>query len=312
MSQLTAICAPRTVALLGGIRHCGQGWSRFGRRRQAAWLCVFAAAMALTSVTRAGDAPTLTSDHIASVDVTGTTLSITLASGKKLQKAELVGATLSLVLPGETEPKSIRIDSVVTDPMDPENEVLLYRITVLDEVTGKAEELCEPDPQGNRWAFSLRGTWDLNGQHISDQGFTLTCATGAQGKCVRFGYKPWKILSNGANLADYHQACIRLVRADYCGNKGTTKDGMLIDLYDQIGILEVGDAAEHHDLQFEAAWGTHGALCVAHTRVPENVTLEQLADECPRLRGHIGEAACSRADAEAGRFGPALLFNRSR
>ena len=47
---------------------------------------------------------------------------------------------------------------------------------------------------------------------MSDEGFTLTCATGAQGKCVRFGYKPWKTLSNGVVLADYHQACVRLVR----------------------------------------------------------------------------------------------------
>jgi hypothetical protein len=115
---------------------------------------------------------------------------------------------------------------------------------------------------------------------VTSRGFTLTCASGAQGKCVRF--------------ADYHQACIRLVRADYCGNQGTTKDGMLIDVYDKIGIWAADEAADP-SLRFKAAWDANGAICVAHTRVPENVTLERLAEECPRLRGHLGESACRRA-----------------
>ncbi len=34
----------------------------------------------------------------------------------------------------------------------------------------------------------------------------------------------------GERLAAYYQPCIRLVRADYCGGHGTTRDGMLIDI----------------------------------------------------------------------------------
>jgi hypothetical protein len=266
---------------------------------------------AIISVAMAGT-PTSLADPIISVEVIGTELRIRLADGRIVQKSELEGATLSLVLAGETKPKKIHIAAILADPMDSENEVFLYRITVLDEGIGKAEELCEPDQQGERWSFPLRGQWDLNGRHISDEGFTLTCASGAQGKCVRFGYKPWKALPDGTKLADYHQACVRLVRADYCGTRGTTKDGMLIDIYDKIGIVSISDAMDHDGLRFEAAWDRHGALCVAHTRVPENITLERLADECPRLRGHLGEAACTRVEAESGRFGPALLYNRSR
>ena len=279
--------------------------------RSSIFVCIFAAATVLTSFAVTGTRNS-TTDHITSVEVVGTTLRIALASGRVLQKSELEGANLSLVLPGEAKPKLIRIAALIADPTDSENEVFLYRFTALDETTGKAEELCDPDQQGNRWAFPLRGQWDLNGRHISDDGFTLTCATGAQGKCVRFGYKPWKTLPDGTRLADYHQACVRLVRADYCGNKGTTKDGMLIDIYDKIGIQGESDTADHDGLRFEAAWDTNGALCVAHTRVPENITLEQLTEECPRLRGHVGETACNRSEAGSGSFGPALLYNTSR
>jgi hypothetical protein len=218
---------------------------------------------------------------------------------------------LSVTLPDNTAPQDVKIVSIVADPTDPDHEVLLYRMSILDRAKGTMEELCDPDGEGERWAFPLRGRWDANGRHISNEGFTLTCASGAQGKCVRFGYKPWKSLPNGSALADYHQACIRLVRADYCGNQGTTKDGTRIDVYDKVGISAAADEADP-SLRFEAAWDANGAICVAHTRVPENVTLERLAEECPRLRGHLGESACRREEAEAGRFGPALLYNRSR
>jgi len=170
--------------------------------------------------------------------------------------------------------------------------------------------LCEPDAQGVRSAFPLRGNWDSEGRRVSDSGFTLTCAAGAQGKCVRFGYKPWKLLADGTALADYHQTCIRMVRADYCGGRGTTNDGMLIDLYDEIGIQRPAGPEEAPELRFEAAWNSEGAICAAHTRVPANMSLQELAESCPRLRGRLGDAACSPETAS--RYGTALLFNRSR
>jgi hypothetical protein len=52
-----------------------------------------------------------------------------------------------------------------------------------------------------------------------------------------------------------------------------------------------------------------GALCVAHPRIPENVTLEQLAERYPRLRGRVGPADCS--EAAFADHPEALLFNRS-
>jgi hypothetical protein len=196
--------------------------------------------------------------------------------------------------------------------MDQQGDILLYDMRVLDPATGNSAPLCEHSVDGGHWAFPLRGQWDRNGRRISDEGFTLTCAADAQGKCVRFGYKPWKIDPSGVSLADYHQACIRMVRADYCGNKGTTRDGMLIDFYDRLGIQERTNTTDNDTLPFEAAWNAEGALCVAHTRVPEHMTIARLGRSCPRLRGHLGASTCTESDALAGRLGDALLFNRSR
>jgi hypothetical protein len=83
-------------------------------------------------------------------------------------------------------------------------------------------------------------------------------------------------------------------------------------LYDRLGIQRPADDAERQGLRFEAAWNPDGAVCVAHTRVPANMTLGHLRDVCPRLKEHLGDAECTAEAAASGRFGPVLLFNRSR
>jgi hypothetical protein len=60
---------------------------------------------------------------------------------------------------------------------------------------------------------------------------------------------------------------------------------------------------------FEAAWGQDGAICVARPRIPENASLEELAERYPRLKSHLGPAACNVDSAM--RDPAALLFNRS-
>ncbi|MBY3465736.1 hypothetical protein HFN80_17260 [Rhizobium laguerreae] len=243
-------------------------------------------------------------------DVVGTAFRLTFSSGRVLQGKELIGATLSLLLPGDTVVHRVRIDDILVDSRDRDNEVLLHKVTVVDG--GGAKELCDPDPDGNRWMFPLKGQWDPEGRMISKSGFTLTCSAGAQGKCVRFGYKPWKTLADGTELAEYHRACVKMVRADYCGDKATTRTGMRIDLYDDLGIEREAESAGTDELSFEAAWSADGAVCVAHTRVPENVTLEGLRNSCPRLNARLGPASCNATNVKAGHFGRALIFNRSR
>jgi hypothetical protein len=123
---------------------------------------------------------------------------------------------------------------------------------------------------------------------------------------VRLGYKPWKRLSDGTSLWDHHQACVRMLRADYCGDGPTTRDGMLINLYDPVGIQP---DEPRPGMSFEAGWDEGGAVCVARPRVPGNVTLEELERRCPaRLAGRIGVSSCTDAKARAA---GALLLNKS-
>ena len=63
--------------------------------------------------------------------------------------------------------------------------------------------------------------------------FELTCTGRAQAKCVRFGYRPWEPGPDGRPMRVLYNACVRMVRADYGGDgHSTTRDGMLIDIYD--------------------------------------------------------------------------------
>ena len=106
---------------------------------------------------------------------------------------------------------------------------------------------------------------------------------------------------------DLHQACVRVLRADYCGDgQGHTRDGTPVDLYDRLGV-QSGEPAP--GMRFEAAWGPAGAVCVARSRLPDLVAPEALEGQCPaRLRGRTGPA-CTEDGAHATL--EALLFNRS-
>ena len=114
------------------------------------------------------------------------------------------------------------------------------------------------------------------GDKIDDPGkMTFACERlGALGKCVTAGYKPWDEVS-GSSLADYHQACVRTLRADYCGDgMPYTENGQPVNIYDQLGVQ-----VDSEDWAAEAEWDASGARCVAQdNRSIETVPcFEQLA-----------------------------------
>jgi hypothetical protein len=103
-----------------------------------------------------------------------------------------------------------------------------------------------------------------------------------------------------------YQACIHMARADYCGDDHpTTRNGTTIDVFDHHGVQQ---PATGPDFRFEAGWSPTGAVCVNHTRIPQNMDLATLAQRCPRLRDALGKQ-CDEATAQ--RLG-AVVFNRSR
>lgn len=108
-------------------------------------------------------------------------------------------------------------------------------------------------------AIPIRGVWDqrqgvpgAGGRHDAPGMFTFACRGFALAKCVEFGYEPWR------HGTDLHQACVRMVRADFCGDgRSWTENGTLINLYDHRGIQQ-----DEADWPVEAEWDVHGARCL--------------------------------------------------
>jgi hypothetical protein len=226
---------------------------------------------------------------------------VRLADGSTREGTALVGAVLAVASGGRTI--RVRIAAAEPDVGDPQGEMLLYDFRL---ITPRGEEpLCAPDADGRRLGFPLAGRSDAAGILSSSDGsiFELACTSGAQGKCARFGYAPWRRAPDGRPMLDWYNACVRLLRGDYCGDgRPFTRDGTLVDIYDHLGGHR-SDADPR--LTFEAAWGPEGAVCVARTRLPDIIDLEGLGQACPRLVGRLGNAACSE-NVPGG-----LIFNRS-
>ncbi len=234
----------------------------------------------------------------ASVTIEGTQFRVTLDDGRVLPQEQLKGVALTFG-DGSGQQRRIRIDSVEPDPRDLAGEVMLYGLSEQDPESGEWRNACLPDPDGRRLGFPLAGAFAADGTYHPAPGkLLITCTGGAEGKCVRFGYKPWGHTPDGVSLAPYYQACVRMVRADYCGDGiGHTRNGTPIDLFDRIGIQR-DEIAE--GMTLEAAWGPEGAVCVRHTRLPDALSREGLAALCP-------ERLASPCDEST----PALLYNRS-
>lgn len=230
-----------------------------------------------------------------SLRVEGTEFVLTAADGRTLRSVDLQGATLKIASAGSDI--DVTINSVEEDPRAVGGRVLLHHLVVKD-ASGNPVDLCAPDAEGRSLGFPIP-----NGHG----GFDLTCTSGAVGKCIRWGYRPWDEAPSGPPLRALHQACIHMARADYGGDgKPTTRDGTRVDLYDRFGIQK---ADRTMSMTFEAAWGVDGAICVAHPRIAENVSLEALGERYPRLKLHLGSVACTEESAM--RDPRALLFNRS-
>jgi hypothetical protein len=126
------------------------------------------------------------------------------------------------------------------------------------------QPICRDASGAARAAIPVDGVWDHRqgvpggGAHIADPTrFTFACEhVGAIAKCVQLGYEPWAAVGE-TSLANHHQACVRLLRGDYCGT-GTpyTQDGNRVNLYDGHGIQD-----DTEDWFFEAEWDQHGARC---------------------------------------------------
>jgi hypothetical protein len=227
------------------------------------------------------------------VTLQGSSLSGIL-SGGVVSGGGLVGAQLAGTLSNGAA-VVLRIDGVTAGASP---DVQRYRVSARLGPGGPFSPLCGTASDGTAVAaIPLSGGWDLSqgtatgGAHVDDPAsFTFACEGYALAKCVELGYAPWRSVTECKapddcavrSLVSFHQACTRMLRADYCGDgTPTTRDGTHVDVWDDFGIQ--GDAEPSWNL--EAEWGSGGAVCVDRTRWATRSDGEDVAtyihDHCP-------------------------------
>jgi hypothetical protein len=209
------------------------------------------------------------------VEMNGTVLSGFRAdNGAAVTGAGFIGATLIGAVAGGEE-ISLRIDDIepTADP-----EIQYYTVAYWSGTSWAP--LCGQSGGDSIQAIPLAGRWDYSagtptgGSYIDDPSmFTFACLTGALAKCTLLGYKPWKMVeeetSDGEEhdvpLRALHQACTRMIRADYCGDGvAHTQNGTPINTWDDFDIqkrdkVKIG-------WYNEAEWTPAGAACISNLR----------------------------------------------
>lgn len=196
---------------------------------------------------------------------------------------------------GAPELVTLRIDHI--EAAEADSDVLLHWVSVHtydDQQRPVVYPLCQDDANRVFPAIVLRGEWSQDegvswgGDQINDSAYRVTfaCVTGALGKCaadcvsdsacaaknvsVALGYRRWAApelasLGNGVfRWRDYamdHQACTRMVRADYCGDGVSwTETGTAIDVYDKTRVNGMWEDPASPDWDYEATWNEDGAV----------------------------------------------------
>jgi len=204
-----------------------------------------------------------------------------------IEGEDLLGAQFNLTVHGVDDNNKpgtvdfiIRIDDVFTD--EDYSDIFYYELTLQAKGSEKWEPLCVDANDNPLPVILLRNSWDeKTGDRIDDPDVvTLACTSGVLAHCAQWGYRPWETAlrcddgkkkgkKKGKNcqevsLADYHQACTRMARADYCGD-GTpwTVPGTPIDVSDR---LSPRIEAPETKWPVEAEWTPDGAYCLNDIR----------------------------------------------
>jgi len=258
---------PQGTLLWGTLR----GWTEEAAKDERASVLVSANLGGLLQAAAGTTSLALEGGHLAGADLTGAVLRGAASDGQPVEVA-ICGA----------------------EPSAEDPQTVWYRIEAWNPVAQDWENPCVatgevPNPR----ALAMSGTWDATGaHHPAARKLTFACENGVISKCAQWGYKPW-LSVNGRSLADHHQACTRMARADYCGD-GTshTQEGTLIDYYDSLGVTsrttEVSQRWNPALASFEAAWAPDGAWCLARTR--DGRALGTILKECPgRFTARVNE-----------------------
>jgi hypothetical protein len=194
-----------------------------------------------------------------------------VGDGVTVSGDELVGATFTAETPSGS-PVDVHIADLEVIPSEYSTGVVAY-YTILsrDGATSSFVPICGTKDGAAVRAIPLAGRWSYGrgvpggGSKIPAPGWlTFACEGYALAKCVEAGYEPWRTTAGGVSLEAHHQACTRMIRADYCGDgRSYTVNGTLIGVYDSIGIQFGVEGGE-----IEAEWDEQGARCLRRPRAP--------------------------------------------
>ncbi|HEY5922368.1 MAG TPA: ADYC domain-containing protein [Kofleriaceae bacterium] len=244
--------------------------------------------------------------------------------GHTLRGTALVGARFFASVASTANPPVLteaeyRITAIETESgsYDPtgSGNTFLYTLEQYRADTNAWVPACDADSDGRRVAIPLAATWNTLGARVeSSTLFTFACTTGVIAKCYRWGYRPW-LTGYGANMADMHQSCTRMARADYCGDGVPhTEDGTWINVWDRLsypGPIQRHGLLPPLGMLFEAGWNTDGAVCLSHARWLLDDTLANLCPERLIPPGLLGATVCDTVVQVLGQDPNAKLFNES-
>jgi hypothetical protein len=191
----------------------------------------------------------------------GSALTVKTNKGETLTGESLAKAKLDFDVqeggPTKKKLKGVKIRGVKR--LAPGSDVWLYDLDV-KLGGGGWQPLCVDHNGEPTEAILLGDVWNpTTAERVSPRpagALTFACRDAALAKCVEYGYRPWA----GTSLAEHHQACTRMVRADYCGDGVShTSNGTPVHVLDAIGVQKV-DA--NVNFAVEAEWGPNGAVCL--------------------------------------------------
>jgi hypothetical protein len=176
----------------------------------------------------------------------------------------------------------LRFDNIYQS--EEQDDVYLYDISHRPKNGGEWKSLCYDSNNAAVPAIPLHNYWNLEtGDRVDDDNvITFACTNAVLAKCTLWGYRPWATATRckdwekgkkcaPVSLVDYHQACTRMARADYCGiGEPWTEQGHAIDLWDHLSPQIQTPTTEWF---IEGEWNPDGAYCL------NDIRLQSLKDQ---------------------------------
>lgn len=259
------------------------------RRFVVYWSWLWYAGHGLNSTTLNGELPDgskVTSVSLSGVTVKGKAMKKVLlhgtrfwgvaAHGKVAGPWAFKGARFTASVDDGTS-LELRVDRVFRGKEKKIRDILYYEVSYRD--SSQWQPLCGSENNGDPvLAIPLKGAWSYKagvtggGSRLSTPGvFTFACVGHVLAKCTEGGYRPWlaaRRCTKGkgcklVTLARYHQACTRLLRADFCGDGiHHTVEDTRVNMFGGPGIR-----TDTVNWSFEAEWDADGAVCASSVRV---------------------------------------------